>query len=317
MKLTEQLSTIFRQIESDKGTSVLSEMVLNGIVESFDAFEAKSVDDFYDQFRHLLLTFKTTKPRIGILIFHMCEIWEELQDKKKQIKNLDELKEVLTKAVESLINDGRKEKTSLISHGLECIEDGDSILIHSHSGTVMQLMEDAHNAKKKLRVVLAEQEEEKTEDMIWFLQTRRIPFIVVPEYMLSHVETEVNKVFLGAITFNNQYTFITDAGTTSVVSEFHHAKVPIYMFLTEKKFSLWDATKKHQTYKVTQKRTDFHPEKVVTYERIKFSHDRVPVDLVDFVVTENGIFSPDKIQKQFDEKYKCYANWRTKYFGER
>lgn len=313
-KLTEQLSTTFRQIESDRGTSVLSDLVLQGIEESFDAFQFTTVDEFFDEFKTLLSMFKTTKPRIGILIFHMCRIWENLSKIKRNLHTREDIKKSLSDIIQNIVNEDNREKERLLDFGINCIKDGDSILIHSHSGTVMQLMERAHKEKKKIRVVLAEQEEEKTEDMIYFLQTRRIPFVVVPEYMLSHVENEVNKVFLGGITFNNQYTFITDAGTNSVVSEFHHAKIPIYMFMTEKKFSLWDATKKAQTYKVTQKRTDFHPEKIVTYERIKFSHDRIPIDLVDFVVTENGVFAPDALKGCFEDRYKCFENWRKKYF---
>ena len=312
--LNDQLSKVIRQIESDLGTNKLAELSLTNLIDSFSYFKASSIDDFYDQFKELLVLLKTTKPRIGIVIFQFCEIWEEMQKRRNTIDSIDELKHVLEDVIHLILNQQEGDGKKLIENGLQCVKDGDSILIHSHSRTVLNIIEQAYQEKKKIRVVLAEQEEEKTHEMIVFLQDREIPFVVVPEFMLSHVEQEITKVFLGGITLNNTHSFITDAGTNSVVSEFHHAKVPIYIFLTTKKFSLWDAGKKEQTYKVTQKKSEHHPEKEVTYERIKFSHDRVPVDLLDYVVTEEGKFTPKEMVKIFDKRYKDFAEWRKKYF---
>src|SRR3989338_1228727 len=300
----EQLSDIFRTIEADRGTTSLSNLLLIVLNEIFDHFKPISVDDFYHQFKGLVLLVKTTKPRIGIIIFHFCQIWDEIQYHRDSIQTLPQLKRVIQRTIDLLTKEAEKDNKKLIINGGACINDNDSILIHSHSRTVLKIVEKAYRHKKKIRIVLAEQEEEKTQDMIHFFQEREIPFIVVPEYMLSHIESEVNKVFLGGITFTNQYSFVTDAGTNSVISEFHHVKIPIYMFMTTKKFSFWEVDTKQQTYKVTQKKLEKHPEKFVTYERIKFSHDRIPVDLLDYVVTENGVYTPEKIKKVFDKEYK-------------
>ncbi len=314
--LSEALSLIFRQIESDRGTSSLSKYVLEALISSLNGFEAGSVEDFYKELRELIVLLKGTKPRMGVVIAHFCQIWDVLEERKSKIKSMEDLKMVLIKTVDSLNEEANQDAKQIISNGVDCVEDGDSILIHSHSRTVMNILAKAFRAKKKIRVVLAEQEEDKTQDMIHFFQERGIPFVVVPEYMLSHIETEVTKVFLGGITFNNQYVFVTDAGTNSVVSEFHHAHIPIFMFMSTKKFSLWDVTSKEMTYKITQKQTEKHPEKFVTYERIKFSHDRVPVELVDFVVTEEGKATPAQLKKNFDAKYKSYSEWRERHFSK-
>lgn len=311
--LQDSLSRIIRHIEADLGTSALTDLSLSNIIDAVNNFEYRSLEDFYEQFKELMALMKTTKPRIGVLIFHFCELWEEMSDQKQGIASKEDLYNVMESAIVMMQNNNRSDAAKLVNEGLDCIQDGDSILIHNHSRSVLNLLIEARRKKKKFKVVLAEQEAEKTHDMVKTLQAGEVPFVTVPEFMLSHLEKEVNKVFLGALTFNNTYNFVTDAGTNSLVAEFHHAKVPIYLFMTSRKFSLWDTKESQQTHKVTQKHCGCHPEDMLTYDRVKFSHDRLPLDLVDKVITEEGVFSPKEIKELFDKRYKDYALWRKKY----
>lgn len=313
--IQDSLSAVLRQVEAELGTSALTELSLTTLLDALKAFQAKSVEDFYEQFEDLMRMIKSTKPRIGILIAHFCELWEQLKDRKSNLKNIQEIHGLIENVISMIKNENQADNYNLLENGLKCIEDGDVILIHTHSRTVLNLIITAFKQKKKFRVILAEQEEEKTEDMALILQNNDIPFLSVPEYMLSHIESEVTKVFLGSVTLNNSYNFVTDVGSNSVVSELQHAGIPIYMFLTTKKFSLWDTTKKEQTYKITQKKSCRHAARGLTFERIKFSHDRIPLDLISEVITEKGLHSPEEIKEIFNDYYKTHAAWRKKYFS--
>lgn len=313
-ELKEQLSDVFRHIESDLGTTGLSLLVLESVTEAAEGFKG-NVDHFFHQLKELLLIVKNTKPRIAIVISYFCEIWDELMSRKEVINNMDDLKRTLRDISELMLKENESDALKIIHNATAHINDGDSILIHSHSRMVLRTIEAAHRAKKKFRVILAEQEEEKTLDMIHFLQDNKIHFFSIPEFMLSHVENEVTKVFLGSLTLNSEHNFVTDAGTNSVVSEFHHAKIPIYMLISTRKFALWESDTKQHTYKVTQKKKEKHPGKELTYNRIKFSHDRIPVDLLDYVITEDGTYSPKQIEKLFDERFQTREDLRKRHFA--
>jgi translation initiation factor 2B subunit (eIF-2B alpha/beta/delta family) len=313
--LNESLSSIFREIEIDRGTTSLSNAVLVAVVSVSNRLEADSVEEFYSQFKELMLMVKKTKPRIAVVIAQFCLIWDHLQSVKSTIKTLPELRMELLNFIDRMKEEVQQDLKKLIHSGEDCIENGDTILIHSHSRTVLEILKLAKKKKKKFKVVLAEQEQEKTQTLIAFLESNGMSFVVVPEYMLSHVESMVTKVFLGGITFNHEFNFVTDAGTNSVVAEFHHAKIPIYMCITIKKFSFWEIGPQHLTHKVTQKIMDFHADKAQSYERIKFSHDRVPVDLIDYVVTEDGVYNPESIKEIFELKYAEHHKWRVRHFS--
>lgn len=314
-ELKEQLSDVFRNIENDLGTTGLSLLILESMTEAAEGFKG-DLEHFYHQFKELLMMVKSTKPRIAIVISYFCEIWDEVASRKDVIKNMEDLKTTLRDVSELMLKENENDSLKIVRNAVQHINDGDTILIHSHSRMVLRTIAAAHQAKKKFRVILAEQEEEKTMDMIHFLQDNHIHFFSIPEFMLSHIENEVTKVFLGSLTLNNEHNFVTDAGTNSVVSEFHHAKIPIYMLISTRKFALWESTTKQHTYKVSQKRKEKQPGKELTYNRIKFSHDRIPIDLLDHIVTEDGTYTPKQIVKLFSQRYEERQDLRKRHFHQ-
>ena len=54
MKLNKQISSTFRDIESDLGTTGLAVLVLETLLESLDTFKAKSTDDFIENLSTIL-----------------------------------------------------------------------------------------------------------------------------------------------------------------------------------------------------------------------------------------------------------------------
>lgn len=312
--LNNQLSEVFRNIESDLGATALANLSLDVITEIIPSFQANSVDDFFEQFKQVMELVKNTKPKFGILIAAFCDIWDELEQKRDEITSMNDVDIIMTLIVEKLQKEYQEKDSQLIEQGIACIEDNDVILIHSHSKTVRRIFEGALKNKKKFKIVLAEQQKEKTEHMIEFFQEHKIPFYVVPDYMLSHIEHEVTKVFLGAVTLSNHLNFVTDPGTNSLVAEFHHIQVPIYIFLSTQKFALWESSHSHHTYKIEQKRMRTCCETLVSYDYVKFSHDRLPVSLINYTVTEEGVFSPDQVQTIYNKKFAEREEWRIKHF---
>lgn len=313
---SNKLSKIFLQIEADLGATDLAGFVMETLHEALGALKVKDVDDMFRQFKILVTEIKNTQPRISLVIYYFYEIWEELQVQKEKgtIHNIEDFNEIVKSTIIRLRAENDEDFESIISNGAELIKDGDSILVHSHSGTIRRIIAKAQYLGRKFHVILAEQEAEKTLDMIEYFSEKGVPFTVVPEYMLSHILQDVSKVFFGATTMNFEQNFICDAGSYSVLAEFHEVEIPTYMFLSTKKFSLWQSEMQHHTYKTKQKKILTKSAKVVNYERIKFSHDRVPAKLFNYVVTESGAYNPKEIQEIYTARYIEREHIRTKYF---
>ena len=313
----DQMSLLIRNMEAELGTTEMMRIMIDQVSGASDYFKVESVDEFFEAFEHLMMLVKSTKPKIGILIYYFCEIWDRLAESKNKFKSVENIKSELKKITAGILTENANDNENLVKNGVECVKKGDKILVHSHSRVVLKVLVAAKKKKIDFSVVVAEQNEEKTDDIIEFLQENDIEFTVVPEFMLSHLEKEITKVFLGCVTFNDDHEFIADAGTNSVVSEFHHVSIPVYMFVTTKKFALWKSPDKEHSHKVVQKNKYKSVKKLISYDRIKFSHDRISLGLLDNVVTEQGVFLPKNTGILFDKMLKERGEWIERHFSKK
>lgn len=298
---TELLSDLLRELEADVGTSELCELVLHSLKDAVRALKVKDNTDFRKQFKELAQDISQTKPKFGILNYYMHVLMYECLCIKEESPNC---KMKIIRKINNIASTTKENREKIISLGETLDIDGKTILIHDHSHTVHNLLKAYTCKKRKFRVVLAEQDYQKTHQNIEVLHEAKIPFQVVPDYMLSHIHENIDMVFFGALTLKDTMDFVMDPGAYGVISQFHTMKIPVYLFIDTTKFSLWESEKKHEIFFHKHKRT--HHAKPIEYDRIKYSHDRVPAQLFHRIVTNEGIFTPEEIKKLFQQKLKEY-----------
>lgn len=318
MEYYKKISELFLDIENVVGTSKLNDFVLKALRRSIHDFREKGEDDFFQQFYELLEIVKNSEPRIALVIDSLYEVWQTLlaAKAKEHPEGHTYWERQVMNSIKKLRGVSRDEHQKMSRAGVSQVRKGDVILIHSVSRSVLDTIFQAKKLGKDFRVIVAEQETEKTQYLIEVLSNHNIHFQVVPEYMLSHIEKDITKVFLGGVTINNQMNVVGDAGSNAIVSEFHLRKSPIYLFISTRKFSLWKSRESHHTYKVKSIRAVANC-RPITFERIKFSHDRVPLEFYDFIVTELGVLTPKEAKKLYDEKYEERRPWREEFLKER
>jgi len=318
MSYRDQVSDLFLKIEKTVGTSNMSAVVLDALGDAIHDFKEKGEEDFFQQFYELFEVVKNTQPRIALVIDNFYDIWEELIKAKERSHPEGHLywERKILKCIRASRKSTDDEKDSIVKTGLAQIKNKDVILIHGISGTVLKTVMQARKKGKKFRVIVAEQESEKTRQLIKRLAKNKVDFQVVPEYMLSHVEADITKVFLGAVTINSQMHVVAEAGTNAIVSEFHLQKKPIYLFVSTRKFSLWKSRDSHHTYKLKSTKIHDESDNPIQFERIKFSHDRVPLKLYDVFVTEQGKLNAKQIANLYKKKFAERQKWRDEFFQD-
>lgn len=293
-------SKLLRELETELGTHDVAKLVLQSLIESVKGFKGKDVDDFCEQFARLEEIISSTEPKFGILNYHFLNL-RELFDHEIKSKTFDvkKWKHLVIKSIEKILKKSNQEKEDLIGFADRLNIEGKTILIHDHSHTVQDVLAHYKNQGKNFKVVIAEQDFEKTHSNIERMHAAGIPFEVVPAYMLSHVHEQIDMLFFGALTLKDTMNFVMDPGTHSIISEFNVVHVPVYMFIGTSKFSLWKSKKRSEIF--IHRHTRKHHAQDIEYERIKYSHDRVPAELFAKIVTNKGIFTPTKLEVFFDE----------------
>jgi translation initiation factor 2B subunit (eIF-2B alpha/beta/delta family) len=302
----ELMSTLLRDLEAEMGTRDLATLVLQSLLDSVKSLKAKNIEDFHDQFADLLEVICSTEPKFGILNYHFKKLLEAFEHTICLEKNPSEKKwkKVVVRRIKDILKHAGSCKHDILKVSERLDVEGKTILIHDHSHTVQDVLVHYKHLGKHFKVVIAEQDFDKSHDNIEKMHKARIPFQVVPAYMLSHVHEQIDMLFFGALTLKDTQDFVMDPGTHSIISEFHIDKLPAYMFITTEKFSLWKSKKRKDIF--IKKHTRFHRSKPIEYERIKYSHDRVPAKLFKKIVTNEGVFGPAGVEKLFWEKYEKF-----------
>lgn len=307
----DRLSELFREIEVDLGTTELCTLTLEALYDALKEVRSNDLHHFYSQLKELTLDVQSTQPKYAIIIDSFYELLRHVYaEDHKHPEHFQVPKKIFLKYLKELIKEKKHRRQEIIKISEKIKLNGKTILIYNHSGTLEHVLLHAKNKKQKFKVIVAEQDFDKTGRIIEFLHENSIPYKVVPSYMVSHLDENIDMLFFGALTLKSTIDFVMDTGANAIIAQFHLKKKPIYVFLVTGKFSLWKAEKRTEIF--TRSKTRSHHTKSIDFEHIKFSHDRVDVNLVTKIITEEGIFTPDEIKKVFNEKLKKRLDFEKK-----
>ena len=287
----EILYKLFRDHEDVRGSSRMAMLALRSFIESINDLRCNA-SEIKELITELCDAIKHTEPRIVPLI-HMIKAFEtemeghygeDLQKTKNEaIRILQEKHDLLRSKVEQVIE-----------HGVNLVEDGDTIVVHTASSDVTNMLVRAKEVlKKNFKLIILKQDFVKTKLLVRTLSKAKIDLLVVPEYSLSHYIEKANKLFIGAVSITPDAKVVAAIGTANIVGLCHINKVPVYLFANSLKFSFHPSSSQRIHTKTVPTSQDD-----VKYMLTTHSHDIVDLKLVDHLVTEDG-----KIEKPFMEKY--------------
>jgi len=300
--MIDRYSDLMRTIEMEIGTYSLQTFMLDALRDTVNAYEGNSMENFCEQMNAIINIVTSTQPKFSSIIDCYFTFRDHaLHVQEKHPGCFCEQKQYLLEGLAAIQSKSEEDYLKLLHQTKHLNFNGKNILIHDHSTSVQDTLWTLKKNGQHFRVIVAEQDSEKTLNIIETLTRRSIPFHTVPAYMISNIEDDIDVCLFGCLTLKNTYDFVVDTGTTAIVTQCHMRKIPIYVVLTTSKFALWDATTKD----VNQvKHTRKHPWKDITFERLKFSHDRIPLTDVDWVLTEKGIHSHDELRSLYDSHFK-------------
>lgn len=300
------ISTLLRELEAEMGTRDVADLVMRALLMSVRTFKGKSLEDFCEQFAEVNDVISQTEPKFGILNYYFARLRLEIKEATISCKKADKKwRYIATKRIKRILKESQQHKGEILAAAEGLNVNGKTILIHDHSHTVHDVLANFKKMGHQFEVVIAEQDYEKSHGNIERMHNLKIPFKVVPSYMLSHMHQQIDMLFFGALTLKNTMHFVMDPGTHSIISEFHLEGVPTYMFFDTTKCSLWKSKKRGEIFMRTHARK--HKNKPIAYDKVKYSHDRVPVSLFKKVITNEGVFTPKTIEKLYKAKLKKYA----------
>ena len=287
----EILYKLFRDHEDVRGSSRMAMLALRSFIESIKDLRCNA-SEIKELITELCDAIKHTEPRIVPLI-HMIKAFET-EKAEHYGEDLQKTKSEATRILQEKHDLLKSKVEQVIEHGVNMVEDGDTIVVHTASSDVTNMLVRAKEfLKKSFKLIILKQDFVKTKLLVKTLSKAKIDLLVVPEYSLSHYIEKANKLFIGAVSITPDAKVVAAIGTANIVGLCPINKVPVYLFANSLKFSFHPSSSQRIHTKTIPTSQDD-----VSYMLTTHSHDIVDLKLVDHLVTEDG-----KIEKPFMEKY--------------
>jgi len=284
------LDALFRDIVKFYSSSQTSIITLNAITAAITELECPT-EDFKMELTTVCDIIKNSRPRMFPIDNLIILLEKELQEKDYfSDKDIDARKTAVTKIIESLEERLNNDMNELATQGVKHIEDGDHIILHSVEEGAELLLPEAKRMGKNFEVLILRQDLVKTKQVINILDTAGIKYTVVPEWDLIHFFDKVNKLFIGAYALTVDGKFVSDSGTSNIVSECHIHKLPVYLFAPT--LEITNTFSRDQNIYLKDESVN---ESGSDYNLISHSSDIVSLDLVDHIITEHGAIDKSKL----------------------
>lgn len=277
----ENLYRLFRQHERLIGSSRTTIIALHAFINSINEIRCTR-QEIEPLIMELSDAVKNSEPKI-IPLIHLIEQFEtEMRPHFKE--GLEQIKDAAARILWSKMDIFNSKMGDVTENGIQCVDDGDAIIVHSVSTCVTNILAGAKTAaQKKIRVLVLQQDLIRTRQLIKTLVKAGIEHQTIPVYNLNTYVQEVNKLFIGGLSVTPDRRAVTAAGTANIVSLCHTQGIPTYLFVNSLKFS----------HKPGLEQQIFKKEERLSQDRLSYtitthSHDLVDLDLIDHVITEYG-----------------------------
>jgi translation initiation factor eIF-2B subunit alpha len=285
----ENLDRLFLYHGNVLGAARTTSMALNAIISSLGQLDLANTK-IWDKYVELSAAVRTTQPRI-IPLIHMLDQFEAeiepyLESEAEVFKN--EAIRILKAKVQ--LYESHAER--VVRHGIEFVDNGDGIIVHSASSMVTNILLQARQVLlKDFSVIVLQLDPVRTPQVALSLKQAEIPHMVIPAFNLCHYVGQANKILLGAVSITRDLKVVAPVGTSTTLSLCRYNDIKSYLFASSFHFShgLGDSQQIHRHESaVASSRTTYH---ITTH-----SHDLVDLSLIDFWVDENGIVDNERLR---------------------
>ncbi len=284
------LDALFRDIVKFYSSSQTSLITLQALQTSITELDCPA-EDFTVELTTVCDIIKNSRPRMFPIDNLIILLEKELQENNYfSDSDMDTRKTAIKEIINVLAERMKNDMNELANQGVKHIEDGDYIILHAVEEPVELLLPAAQRMGKKFEVLILRQDLVKTKQVITILETAGIKYTVIPEWDLIHFFDKVNKLFIGAYALTVDGKFVSDSGTSNIVSECHIHKLPVYLFAPT--LEITNTFSRDQNIYLKDESVS---ESGSDYNLISHSSDIVSLDLVDHIITEHGAIDKSKL----------------------
>ena len=297
MSTSSEIVSLIDEIRNDKihGASQLARQAVKVLRVAAECSQTESDKEFLLEQREIGNKLMSARPAMAP-IFNIVSRLLNVITEQAEGMDLDSIKRLAISTADEAVNGSLQAIAQIAQFGSELIADGDKIMTHSYSSTVMALLKTVLAKHRRIEVITTRSGPGRTGERIAHeIGLYGIPVTFIDDVAIGLYISTMNKVVVGADRVCADSKVVNGIGTYQIALAAERGGIPFYVLCEALKF---DPKLRGDEVDLEEK----EPSEVVELGRlppsvrVKNPHfDITPLELVTGIVTENGLLSPEEI----------------------
>ncbi len=297
MNISTEIVSLVDEIRDDKthGASELARQAVKVLKTAAERSQAGNAEEFLVEQKEIGQRLISARPAMAS-IFNIVSRSLDIITRKARGMDLDSIRQLTISKADELISDSLQAIAQITKYGSRLIANGDRIMTHSYSSTVVAVLKEASAKHKDIEVITTRSGPGRTgERTAQELGLCGIPLTFIDDAAMGFYLSTMNKVLVGADRVCADGGIVNGIGTYQLAVTSEKANIPFYVLCETLKFA---PRLRSNEVDLEEKETGevVEPGRLPPEVRIKNPYfDITPLELVTAVVTENGLFTAKKL----------------------
>jgi eIF-2B alpha/beta/delta-like uncharacterized protein len=294
VNLSRKVARLIDEIRNDKtqGASQLARQAVMVLKAAAEQSQADNAEQFLEELKGVGEGLKSARPAMAPIF----NIVNRYLDALSPAQGLNQLKGLAVSKADELARVSLQAIAEITSCGLGLIAEGDKIMTHSYSSTVMAVLKETSAEGKRIEVIATRSGAGGTGQRIALeLGRQGMKVTFIDDTAVGLYVSSANKVMVGADRVCVDGTIVNGVGTYPLALAAQKAAVPFYVLCETLKF---DHRLRSEEVDLEEK----EPSEIVGRAKlpplvsVKNPYfDLTPLKLVTGIVTENGLLTPEGV----------------------
>ncbi len=297
MNISPEIVSLIDEIRNDKthGASQLARQAVSVLRAAAERSQARSIDEFYQEQKEVGQRLMSARPAMAPVFNIVARLLDAISGKVVEM-DLDSVRDLVISKADEIVSDSLQAIAQIAHYGSELIADGDKIMTHSYSSTVVAMLKAAFAQHRNVEVITTRSGPGGSGEMIAReLGLYGIPLTFIDDTAVGLYLSTVNKVVVGADRICADGSLVNGIGTYQLALAGKKASIPFYVLCETLKF---DPRLSGDEVDLEEKEPSevIEPGRLPPEVRVKNPHfDVTPLELITGIVTENGLLAPGEV----------------------
>ncbi len=297
MNISPEVISLIDGIKNDKthGASQLARQTASVLKVAAERSQTKSTDEFWQEQKEIGQRLMSARPAMAPVFNIVARLLDAMSGKVVEME-LDSVRHFAISKVDEVVGDSLRAIAQIAQYGSELIADGDKIMTHSYSSTVVAMLKAAFAEHGNVEVITTRSGPGGSGEMTareLGLYGMTVTFI--DDTAIGLYLSTVNKVVVGTDRICADGMVVNSVGTYQLALAGKKANIPFYVLCETLKF---DPRVSGGEVDLEEKEPSevIEPGRLPTEVRVKNPHfDITPLELITGIVTENGLLAPGEV----------------------